>query len=190
MKGRQVWVSACYATSRTVIDFGLNGFPRSFRKPWGPVQLRRSGGSSFRLWASFARVVSPARQHPDSSRRDSYDPHMCRLRRAFVGEPLTAWRRLLLSRTARRHPIIDAREPPSGYRSMKNVGADAAMRVTPFDLSMSWPASCTIRSRAKRSGLSTTIVRAPLDISRSSTSAKPGRSVTGSAPLNVRVLRA
>ena len=41
--------------------------------------------------------------------------------------------------------------------------ADAAMRLMPFAFSMSCPASCTMRSRAKRSGLSTTMVRAPLD---------------------------
>jgi hypothetical protein len=44
--------------------------------------------------------------------------------------------------------------------------------------SMSWPASWTMRSRAKRSGLSTMIVRAPLLIRRSSISAKPDRSPT------------
>src|SRR5277367_3282784 len=70
-----------------------------------------------------------------------------------------------------------------GVSSTKNVGADAAMSVIPFALSMSWPASCTMRSRAKRSGLSTRIDRAPLLRSRSSILAKPGRSSTRSAPL-------
>jgi hypothetical protein len=66
---------------------------------------------------------------------------------------------------------------------MKCVGADAATREIPFAFSMSWPASWTMRSRANRSGLSTMIVRAPLLIRRSSISAKPERSPTGSAPL-------
>jgi hypothetical protein len=49
------------------------------------------------------------------------------------------------------------------------------MRTMPRCFNMSWPASCTMRSRANRSGLSTTIVRAPLASRASNIAAKPGR---------------
>jgi len=70
-----------------------------------------------------------------------------------------------------------------GVSSMKKVGALDAMTLMPLAFSMSWPASCTMRSRAKRSGLSTRIVREPLLISCSSISVKPGLSSIASAPL-------
>ena len=45
-----------------------------------------------------------------------------------------------------------------------------------------WPVSCVMRSRAKRSGLSTITVRTPLPAIRSSIALKPGRSATASVP--------
>ena len=53
---------------------------------------------------------------------------------------------------------------------------------------MSWPASCIMRSRAKRSGDSAMIVFAPLDRSRFNISGKPGRSATGVRARDSRVI--
>ena len=53
-----------------------------------------------------------------------------------------------LSDGAKDLPHLDA----VGVSSTKNVGALAAMSVTPLAFNMSCPASCTMRSRAKRSG--------------------------------------
>ena len=70
-----------------------------------------------------------------------------------------------------------------GVSSMKKSGADAGTKAMPCALSMSWPVSCTIKSRAKRSGHSTMIVLAPFDATCDSIAMKPGRLLMGSAPL-------
>ena len=73
-----------------------------------------------------------------------------------------------------------SRQLAVGVSSMKCMGDDAAISVTPRTFNISCPVSCTMRSRANRSGLSTMIVFAPLANKRSSISAKPGHAPTGS----------
>jgi len=70
----------------------------------------------------------------------------------------------------------------SGRRVLKEKVGDGRRDEVDPPFSMSWPASCTAKSRAKRSGLSTIMVRIPLLAIRWSTDRKPGRSVIASAP--------
>ena len=120
----------------------------------GRAQLSRLG---FLRASAFVSLTTSGRARygssaPRPSRRWQYACACVRPR---------TWRRESSSRTQLYRRGLGARTAV-GVSSAKCMGADAAMSVTPFAFSMSWPASCTIRSRAKRSGLSTMIVRAPL----------------------------
>src|SRR5262249_22391047 len=60
-----------------------------------------------------------------------------------------------------------------GVSSRKWSGADTVTNAMPMPLRKSWPASCTARSRANRSGDSTRMVRTPLPAIRFIMAAKP-----------------
>jgi hypothetical protein len=83
-------------------------------------------------------------------RRPSYFPSRARLR----SRAALALRPSSPSRTARWRPAPDAPGRRSACPRQRKSGAEAGMRAMPCALSMSWPASCTARSRAKRSRLS------------------------------------
>src|SRR5215217_6520924 len=83
-----------------------------------------------------------------------------------------------------RHRAEDLANEVGGRRLVEEgVGLSAAISSTPCSWSIAKPVSCTIRSRAKRLAVSTMMTRTPSEAIRSIMAAKPGREVTGSAPL-------
>jgi hypothetical protein len=96
-----------------------------------------------------------------------------------VANPLAIPSRLQLGDQARLLELGDGAEHLADQNGSWRVfseksGAEAGMRSIPNPFSMSWPASWTAKSRAKRSGLSTMIVRIPLPAIRCSMAGSRG----------------
>jgi len=130
-----------FPASMTATDFGLNGFPRSFRKS-------RAASSA----ETARRLIFPPLGFLRANRFASARASGLTSARLFLPSHLPVARRF---RYPRRRQLghdsrfLELRDGPStcrirtavGASSMKNDGALAAIRVIPFALSMSWPAS-------------------------------------------------